>query len=210
MNPIFVTFTGADDRTSVNDMRALSARYLIEWGILMNPSRQGISNRFPSWPTLSVLTASGLRLSAHLCGGHSRVVMGGAFPRLRCPLGAFSRAQVNSTRPSLPATRSFWDAAKGLDGVILQCRGSEFPVETAVSWLYDTSGGKGQAPTYWPPYPGRLVGYAGGISPENVRGVIRAIDAIGPYWLDMEGRVRTEDDWFDLNRCEQVCKEIYG
>jgi len=57
-------------------------------------------------------------------------------------------------------------------------------------------------------YPGRMVGYSGGIGPENVASVIERIAADGPYWIDMESKVRT-DDWFDLSLCREVCEIVY-
>ncbi|MDI2078449.1 hypothetical protein QJT78_52550, partial [Bradyrhizobium sp. Mp27] len=49
-------------------------------------------------------------------------------------------------------------------------------------------GGRGETPTAWPAHPGgdRLVGYAGGISPENIHGVMSVLEqTTGRYWIDM-------------------------
>jgi phosphoribosylanthranilate isomerase len=80
-----------------------------------------------------------------------------------------------------------------------------FPDDDTVDWLFDRSGG------LWPPHPGgdRLVGYAGGIGPDNVADVLEQIGATGPYWIDMESGVRT-DDRFDLGKCRRVCEAVYG
>jgi phosphoribosylanthranilate isomerase len=92
---------------------------------------------------------------------------------------------------------------------IAQCRAA-FPDDTSVDWLFDASSGRGIAPAAWPAHPGRRVGYAGGIKPDNVLDVIRAgVGAAGPYWIDMESGVRT-DDRFDLTKCRQVCEAVYG
>lgn len=66
-------------------------------------------------------------------------------------------------------------------------------------------------PTAW---PGVRCGYAGGLSPENVLGQLDAIDASlphpdAPVWIDMERRVRTDDDTaLDLGRVRAVLKAV--
>jgi hypothetical protein len=39
--------------------------------------------------------------------------------------------------------------------------------------------------------------------------VIDEIAASGPYWIDMETKVRT-NEWFDLGLCRRVCEAVYG
>jgi hypothetical protein len=207
--PEFITFTGADYRTDVAGMTMLAAQYPIEWGILFSPSRQGVDGRYPGGEAQSRFAWSGLRLSAHLCGGYARNIMeNGSLGALRIPvdLGIFERIQVNHSAPLSDRINTF---RKGWGPrCIAQCRG-EFPEDTSVDWLFDQSGGRGAEPESLPGYPRRLVGYAGGIGPDNVISVIRRINASGPYWIDMESKVRT-DDWFDLTLCRQVCEAVYG
>lgn len=207
--PDFITFTGADDRTCVNWMRNLSLRFPIEWGVLFSPSRQGTDQRHPGGDKQSELAWSGLRLAAHLCGGHARYVMGeGEKTRIPVDLGYWQRVQVNHATPDASRIAKFCHSwgTKGIG----QSRGVSFPADAGVEWLFDTSAGRGAAPTAWPSHPGvGRVGYAGGINPSNVLDVLRAINSSGPYWIDMETGVRT-DDWFDLDKCEQVCRLVYG
>lgn len=57
-----------------------------------------------------------------------------------------------------------------------------------------------------PRLPGRRVGYAGGMGPDTVADYLRLVEeagADGPFWIDMEERVRT-DGWFDLDKVERV------
>lgn len=208
--PKFITFTGADDYTDADHMVALSAKYPIEWGILFSPSRQGRDPRYPGEDAQSRFLWSDLRLSAHLCGDHSREIM--ETGRLRgqnipVDLGFFKRIQVNHRAPDVNCINSF---RKGWGPrCIVQCRGLNFPNDTSVDWLHDVSGGTGKQPDLIPEYPGRFVGYAGGIDPRNVLRVIERIDADGPYWIDMESGVRTNDR-FDLALCRLVCEAVYG
>jgi hypothetical protein len=207
--PDFITFTGADDHTDVGEMIALSRAYPIEWGILFSPTRQGKDPRYPDGPAQSRFAWSGLRLAAHLCGGWSREVMAGR-PLTAVPvdLGIFARIQVNTAAPDIARLRDLQDGWGSR--CIAQHRDAErFPADTSVDWLYDASGGRGLQPPAWPAHPGRLAGYAGGIRPDNVCETLDRIRAVGPYWIDMESGVRTEDR-FDLALCRRVCEAVYG
>lgn len=139
---------------------------------------------------------------------------------------------INWSKGSGPQLRTdtgmvlgFWEASEFQDRlgkpVILQSRSvkqwpdvSLLPVgaREQIQFLYDLSGGRGAAPAKWPAHPGgdKLVGYAGGIGPDNVASVLQAINSSGPYWIDMEGRVRDQDDWLDLDKVEAVCAAVYG
>lgn len=217
--PRFITFTGADDETSIDDMLALSRRYPIEWGILMSPTRRG-SRRYPSLEFLEKLTRAadatgGLRLSAHLCGGYSRSVLERGFsdpdPLLS---GYFARAQINTSDPDAdPAAVQRWAAAVELKP-IMQSR-AEFPEDLRVSWLFDASGGRGLEPAAWPAPPARMpslfVGYAGGLAPHNVQAHVQCIGELAQdYWIDMETGVRDGSDRFSMERCRLVCELVYG
>lgn len=206
--PAFITFTGADDHTDVNEMAVLSKNYPIEWGVLFSPARQGADPRYPGGEAQSRFAWSGLRLAAHLCGDHSRAIMEGRRVDTPVDLGIFSRIQINHHAPnpqSIIKFRNGWGKMR----CIAQTRGlGNFPKDTSIDWLFDASGGRGVAPPVWPAYPGRMVGYAGGIGPNNVRAVLEQIGATGAYWIDMESGVRTGDR-FDLALCRRVCEAVY-
>jgi len=205
--PDFITFTGIDDRTQIEGLEDLSARYPIEWGVLLDPAQQGKVPRFPSPQTIARVAASGLRLAAHLCGAHTEALRDGEPADMPLALGRFARIQINGHSVSV-AEASRFGATIGRR-CILPCTGDRFPDADAVDWLHDLSGGRGLATGAWPPYPGRLAGYAGGIGPDTAAAVVAAIGAEGPYWIDMESRVRT-DDWLDLELCRRVCRAVYG
>lgn len=66
-----------------------------------------------------------------------------------------------------------------------------------ISALFDTSGGAGVLPASWPKPTSKFwCGYAGGLGPLNVVEQIERIEGIceQPYWIDMERRVRSEND----------------
>lgn len=208
--PEFITFTGADDMSDVGEMMMLSMHYRIEWGILLSPSRQGSDPRYPGGEALSRFAWSGLRLAAHLCGNYSHNIMEHGEIALHPPidLGIFQRIQVNHHHPQMAQIIKFRNGW-GKMRCIAQTRAEIFPRDTSIDWLFDASCGSGITPTAWPAYPGRLVGYAGGIGTDNVADVIGQIDASGPYWIDMESGARTNNR-FDLCLCQKVCEAVYG
>lgn len=210
--PNFITFTGVDDFTSVGEMIALSKKYPIEWGVLFSPKLQG-QGRYPSLDFLADFTREprGLDLAAHVCGGYSAHLIECGRNGLEEVIKAhFGRVQVNTADASVdPTAIRAW--ADELDvRAILQCRG-EFPVDSNVSWLFDTSGGRGTLPDAWPAPLHTLCGYAGGIGPDNVSDIVAIIGAqTDNYWIDMESSLRDERDRFDLKRCQAVCEAVYG
>lgn len=76
--------------------------------------------------------------------------------------------------------------------------------------LVDASGGRGVSPAEWTrPNTTRAVGFAGGLGPDNLAGELPRIAAVarGPWWVDMETKLRT-DDWFDIALAER-CSDAF-
>ena len=205
--PQFLTFTGIDAHTDLIRARELSLYYPIEWGVLFSKERQGKENRYPSHMDINFIGAETmLTLSAHLCGEYAEKVLSGEDPGIS--LRDFDRVQINSVKPDQTTAAAF-GAARDVTPII-QIRDLEFPEDQGCAMLFDRSGGRGVATTEWPRHPGgRLVGYAGGISPDNIRDVLEAVDSSGPYWLDMESGIRT-NDLLDLDKCEAIANAVYG
>lgn len=214
--PKFITFTGVDEFTPVDGLLDLAGEYPVEFGILFSPSRQG-SGRYPPLYSLARLWMKSLHLSAHICGDYSReLITNGDFPALELLIERnFDRVQVNTADPTVDPDRIWAWANRFGRRAILQTRNPDvFPSSTSVDWLFDASGGRGILPSAWPnPHPtsGAMVGYAGGLGPDNVAAAVEAIGRIpGPYWIDMETGVRDENDRFDLRKCWAVCEAVYG
>lgn len=78
--------------------------------------------------------------------------------------------------------------------------------------LHDASGGRGEFIGNIPqPIAGILNGYAGGIGPDNVIDTLKAIDDVvelGYVWIDMETKVRDENDQFDLDAIVDMLEDI--
>lgn len=212
-----VTITGADDRTEPDKLLRLSNRFpFVEWGILCSNKRAG-TPRYPSvaW-TLGFMNAVQVwdhkaKTALHLCGENARAFMAPSHPLAIGPC----RIQVNGFDP---------DMAEGMarprltEEIILQCRSEETLQAVAdfakrrsglmPSILYDVSGGRGIEPARWPRAPlGIRMGYAGGITPDNVLDALRDIGPVEPTWIDMESGVRT-DDVLDLAKVEAVLSKV--
>lgn len=213
MKPEFITFTGVDAFSDLDELERLSHKYPIEWGILFSPKRQGIENRYPPIPKVRELVTSlaHLQFSAHLCGGDAReVIEDGASRHDALIRQWFQRSQINTADPKVqPSLIAQW-ADRQEVRAILQCRGT-FPLSSPVDVLFDTSGGRGREPSVWPkPSPGVFCGYAGGLNPDNAARIVSALPVDGPYWIDMESGVRDSADVFDLGKVRKVCEAVYG
>lgn len=101
-----------------------------------------------------------------------------------------------------------------MDGVNDKARAIAEEAGFEAQGLFDRSGGAGILPDSWPMAPDKpwaAYGYAGGLGPENVDEQIKAIEfaAAGPYWIDMERRVRTDDDSaLDMAKVREVLEKM--
>lgn len=214
----YVTLTGADDDTSIEEMMLLSEQYpFVEWGILFSQSRSGVP-RYPSIEWIDELWDSSTmktHLSAHLCGKWvSDVISLGVLTFLnddQCDM--FGRIQLNMAADRLrkvldPMKKDhelLWQAIGG-EQVILGGAFSAVEMKmdlrsfflNDVSVLFDTSGGKGELTKEWPsPYVVNdtplFCGYAGGLSPENLEEQLLLIEQA----CQVEAR-REPEIWIDV------------
>jgi hypothetical protein len=221
-----VTITGADDSVSPAALADFSSAYpFVEWGILLSTKRIGE----PRYPSLSWRVRLGkLRkippLSLHLCGQSARDILAGDTDLMGALGEEYARVQVNGWVPSPTFRHLVCHEAREF---ILQVRGDEFLqpaadeaaaitaemdpqfVNGTVSALWDCSGGRGLEPFSWPRPPlGLRLGYAGGITPDNVRDVLGAIGPVShDFWIDMESGVRT-DDRFDVAKVWRLLETV--
>ena len=228
----YVTLTGADDKTSASRMAALSAKYpYVEWAILFSQAKSGVP-RYPSndWIQKSLPILGGCNLSAHLCGKWVADVMDGRFTFMDEDDGLlsdnFRRFQLNLAGQKLKDVllwkTKLWDCDlhSHTNQIILggpyQKTGLALPVDSYFLYevvpLFDSSGGRGIMTDTWPAVPVSegtplFCGYAGGLGPDNLEEQLKKIeDVVGDntIWIDMESRIRNEQDEFDLALCEKV------
>lgn len=214
-----VTITGADDGVAPSEIAALSKAYpFVEWGILLSLKRKG-KPRYPTsdW-VLDVCGRVGVRLSAHFCGQFSREIQNGIHACAHFLPLPFGRCQINGVKlkdrgAGIVGACAFLKKSRPTLEMILQASGEDVLQDVGhlasalpnASVLFDPSGGHGLAPFRWPRAPlGVRMGYAGGIGPDNVREVLRAIGPVeAPFWIDMESRVRTNNR-LDLAKVRSV------
>ena len=213
-----VTITGADDGVDPRELVALSEEFpFVEWGILFSTKRSG-EPRYPSqdWANCAGKKFYGVRYAIHMCGQAARETLAGSERWL--PSRGYCRVQLNGwARQTANTGQLSWHAVRRSVSFILQCcdavdlqhaANDAAEIECA-EILYDPSGGRGIEAIRWPAPPrGARLGYAGGITPDNVEQVIADIAAANlhagnDWWIDMESGVRT-DDRLDLAKVRAV------
>lgn len=229
-----VTMTGADDKTDPWRLVEIWETYpFVEWAILVGSH---VGERFPSVEWIHRLvearekTGNLMRLSLHVCGKFLREIAAGKSSldeHLGPQMAAFQRVQLNWHGERQPLAvgenvlaafcklDSFgWDPElifqfDGVNDHLWQPAGRRF----ACAGLFDRSHGAGVLPGEWPQASGEIgCGWAGGLGPDNLADEIPKISAKAwpamNWWIDMETKVRTDDDSeFDLARVS-TCLEI--
>jgi hypothetical protein len=195
-----ITVTGADERVSIGSLVALArSNPLVEIGLLYTATPEG-RNRYPglSWLREAAAALSG-RCAIHVCGSGARrrLLEGDLLDLVRHA----PRVQVNGAVTVQEASL----LAAMVDELITQHNpNNAHLLDVAApnhSLLVDGSGGRGISPQSWVrPDTVKNVGFAGGLGPDNLAGELEKISRVAgaSAWVDMEGRLRTADDWFDI------------
>jgi len=220
-----VTISGVDDTVEPRTLAELTKAFpFVEWGILLGPPAwMGAKPRFPSYTWLGrlrqwCLGVGPLPLSGHVCGHGARQLLAGQYcPADDFPLywPLFTRGQVNTAGHKVTALSSDgintmsrlgqqWIFQQdGVNNLLLDhARQMGLP---AVG-LWDGSYGKGREATDWPAADDARLGYAGGLTPDNLTEHLPRIAtaAVGRVvWIDMESGVRTENR-LDIDRVLRV------
>jgi phosphoribosylanthranilate isomerase len=227
-----VTVTGADDDTSVSDLIKLGKKYpWVEVAILLSRNSAG-SARYPEGDWIEyffdeldrefIHSGFVLKTSGHLCGGWVReILLGDLKDDLKNLLSNynFDRWQINTHgikhKVDYPKFYNVLETFQNNDqSVIFQVDGAnqqlidncEEKGFKNISALFDLSSGRGVSPESWPsPLDNIFCGYAGGLSPENVKeNCNKIVDFDTPVWIDAETHLRSLDtDKFDLGRVEE-------
>jgi hypothetical protein len=120
------------------------------------------------------------------------------------------QAEVESLLAALLGAWPFQETIVQLDGQNDSVLDTVLRVGLAASGLYDRSHGAGVLPGEWPTAnPDWEVGYAGGLSPENVVVELPKISkAAGsqPFWIDMETHLRNAANQFDGGKVRSVLR----
>jgi phosphoribosylanthranilate isomerase len=180
-----------------------------------------------------------LNIALYLCGQGAEDVLATAgvvhkartveMKRLMALAEKFDRIQLN-IRAKAPDIDLFERLARNMSyldtrpRVILQWNSHNEPVckelghlgVPGVEFAVDSSGERGQVCEQWPqldPTVFRRLGYAGGLGPDNIRAQLVALTEVQAgrsFWVDMESKLRDEQDGFSLDRCEDVLLQTEG
>lgn len=228
------TLTGVDDTVAEDTLWAMARDYpFVEWGVLYSENNQG-TGRYLSYRRIEALTTRMRKcdppnFALHICGRAVRDFINGADSRVMRIARAFKRIQLNFryNTGDLVSLRKMM-AREQHRIIITQHNSTNRLLWRALSdmpnhaVLFDESGGRGQVCTDWPeplnitreqmPFDAidPMCGYAGGLGPDNLVDEIPRIYAAAngrPCWMDMETRLRDDQDRFDTHKAQQ-CLEI--
>lgn len=216
-----ITFTGVDDRTDLNALRAIcDEEPRVEFAVLWSESRAGKENRYPEDPMGLVNVLPRYQRAVHLCGAIAqRFAKGLPFPdddELVKLVFLDGRIQVNRPSYTTEELVSLAYTAKAFrTPIIVQARVPHMPWIPGLSVLHDCSGGTGKSPESWPEPEwvyerDDVAAYAGGHTPDNIGERLPLLSKArgnGLFAIDMESGVRT-DDWFDLSKVCAVLESV--
>lgn len=231
-----ITFTGIDANTDLQELQAIQQQYpLAEFGVLTSYHWNENGNRYLDPKLINNLRGSGLHLSLHICGRAAHDAAVGDWEKIDVltlnNLDIFKRIQLNLSRRKdnpefcwipLVIGQELIVQQKGCNNLTLyentlkHWKKNPYVHRDTISVLLDASGGQGIDTPINILGAEEKVGYAGGISPNNVADkLIYLFENVydGEFWIDMESGVRT-NDWFDtakvrrvLEICEPIIKE---
>lgn len=209
-----ITFTGIDRWTDLTELVKLQ-KYIpnIEFGVLLSKNWQENGNRYFDPSDLWKLKDLGLNLSCHLCGHIAREAVRNNWQPVIDLCGGyfdiFKRCQLNIAPYTTNPEKLELTIPNTLDEVIIQQKSvdeislwqSAMPNDK-ITVLLDASGGQGIDTPIKALDTRFKVGYAGGISFDNIANKFNFLEhssAVNDYWIDMESSVRT-DDKFDIKK----------
>jgi len=215
------TITGLDDLALVPQVNALFRHFpFLEIGILFSANNAGQDRRFPSIENIQTMieTLDG-NIALHICGRSVEDVItdnqaSAANLLARHPNVGRIQLNLNARAKWLPSPEIIDNAINDLGKpVIIQENAANHELNRRLTapnhqLLFDSSGGLGKAADVWPAIiPGKSCGFAGGLGPDTITQEIPRIEAVAglnEIWIDMEGRVRTDENWLDLEKVRVV------
>ena len=215
------TITGLDDLALVPQVNALFRRFpFLEIGILFSANNAGQDRRFPSIQNIqSMIETLEGNIALHICGrAVEDVIMDNRASAANC---LARHPKIGRVQLNLHASAKWLPSPAIIDKAIGDFRKPVIIQENSANHelnrdllapnhqvLFDSSGGLGKAADAWPPLiPGKACGFAGGLGPETIAQEISRIEAVAglnDVWVDMEARVRTDEDWLDLKKVRVV------
>lgn len=240
MNIKYVTLTGVDEYTRIDDINHLFDTYpILELAVLYSPTKKN-DTRYPGFEFIMNLlswqyTQRDCALAVHLCGQAVKQ----AFQREDKVASILSTCDDNARRVQLnfrqDASADHANTVKAIEDLVLAYPNIQFILQdnayntsvisgliasrTPISVLCDNSGGQGIKQALWPIPKSGVVryGYAGGLGPDNIMSELKKIASVVPNgiqtWIDMESSLRVSRDTLDIfsvTKCEDVLNQVYA
>lgn len=205
-----ITFTGLDNKTTRAHIDLLLKDPRVELGVLLSANPDGRNRYMYPHQVQTVLEWCTGRSAMHVCGGARNQLFGSRIDHL---VNLAGRIQVNGAleAPDVEAICRRFPEKEFITQHTAMNRGLlAVPFENHLL-LVDGSGGRGISPQVWQrPETKKRVGFAGGLGPSNVAREVERIKMVAqePFWIDMEGRLRDSQDWFDVEKCLDVLRAL--
>lgn len=231
-----ISLIGVDEKTNLYDLVKLqySTNIPLEYGFLYSSPREGEENRYPTGNFINFAKGvlsdhSDGTVSLHLCGDVAYYYLVNEYVKnypLVHLIENIDRIQFNlhwgklKQHPIEIIEDGIAYYQQNDQRVIFQYNDNNKEFidllkhrETHVDILFDNSGGLGkELNNPQKAIKGFNCGYAGGISPDNVYGILNRISQVNDedtsIYIDMESGIRDENDWFSIEKCKQVIKEV--
>jgi phosphoribosylanthranilate isomerase len=204
-----VTFTGVDAHARIPLLPPNC-----EIGVLFTAKPEG-RNRYPSRSTLHNLLTEmkSWNCALHVCGREAKQLVMAYMAHDLTHL--VQRIQLNGTH-TIGEIEAVCEMYSDHEIITQHTQNNIHLLEVQApnhAILVDASGGRGLSPGEWVrPDTKKRVGYAGGIGPDNIREEHAKICAISSrfenVWIDMEGKLRDDDDWFDYSKAWDVMRNM--
>jgi phosphoribosylanthranilate isomerase len=222
------TFTGVDEKSSLEEITNLSMNFpFVEWGVLLSTSANSSfgQNRYPSLNWLSenlpklknIADTYGSSIALHVCGKETKELLAQNENSVALNLLPFvNRVQINFLykEHQVEQLENLCKAFPHINFITQHNNRNADLYKKVLSTnhqvLFDQSGGRGIETTQWEaPLENKICGYAGGLALQNINNQFASIQSVAdrPFWIDMEGKIRT-DDLLDLNICKEILSAV--
>lgn len=228
-----ISFVGIDTKTTVNGLQGLAMNSItrLEFGALHSPSKN--TNRYLSKDRISAFFSDKSDLydfSLHLCGLYATDLIENQHRSAEL-LDGLNIDDSIAIQLNFSLRDSDEQLERYCNNILLLAENYEIIVQenntkanlikallqnktssSRLRILFDASGGNGkQIKTFNRPYTDVYTGYAGGITPQNIREVCENVNRVSadiPVYIDMESGVRNVHDEFSIQKCTAIIDHV--
>lgn len=220
-----VTFAGIDETISLEKLLEIEEKYPeVEFAFLLS-NKGGTAARYPSLNYLNYVLPKLKQYAVHLCGGTTNEFLTeGKNYKFYPQVARASRVQINKKDTQIHRKALTLKTIYPNLHLIQPVSDFSEAIDSEISLLWDKSGGRGLFfdPHTWPSAKcaTQPLGFAGGISPDNIEKVKDIIDRLVRVeafneeinWIDMESGIRDSEGvaGVSVEKINKICEVIYG